>query len=273
MAAALAPHEQPAHHGVAHGAARGRHAAPVAPPRRGRGRALEAAAAARAARVDRGGLLVLGVNGRQPALGQDLKRQIHSQFSKLHRISLKLTSLAIANSCSLWRRSTYESHQCSSVVSSISSRTRDCSASARPPDSARNMLTAFCTSPCSASHVSASRVAAAPLQLGRVSCACAPHTTMALVLSSTVTVCMAPVSPGPASPSATSRSSSRSPSLISCFCSKASLGSVHSCSIWPPPPPLPSPSEPPPSRLTSPSTPSPASSESPKKSPVMVATV
>ena len=75
--AALAPHEQPAHHGVAHGAARGRHAAPVAPPRRGRGRALEAAAAARAARVDRGGLLVLGVNCRQPALGQDLKSNIH----------------------------------------------------------------------------------------------------------------------------------------------------------------------------------------------------
>ena len=37
VAAALTPHEQPAHHGVAHGAARGRHAAPVAPPRGGRG--------------------------------------------------------------------------------------------------------------------------------------------------------------------------------------------------------------------------------------------
>lgn len=60
---------------------------------------------------------------------------------------------------------------------------------------------------------------AAQLQLGRVSWPWTPQTTTSLVLSSTVTVCIAP---SPSSPA--NRSSSRPPSLISWRCSNASLG-------------------------------------------------
>ena len=71
---ALAPDEQPPHHGVADGAPGGGGLAPVAPP--GPAVLAEALAAPGAPGVDGGGVLVLRVDRRQGALTEDLTIQI-----------------------------------------------------------------------------------------------------------------------------------------------------------------------------------------------------
>ena len=74
VATALAPDEQPPHHGVADGAPGGGSLAPVAPP--GPAVLAEALAAPRTPGVDGGGVLVLSVDRRQGALTEDLTIQI-----------------------------------------------------------------------------------------------------------------------------------------------------------------------------------------------------
>ena len=71
VTAALAPDKQASDGLVTHGAPGGGHPAPVTPP----GGPGQPPAAPGAALVHRGALLVLGVNTRQPALAQNLKRK------------------------------------------------------------------------------------------------------------------------------------------------------------------------------------------------------